>query len=337
MTTKLANLPDWIYRQSAVLPYRREADEVQVLLVTSRKGKRWVLPKGIVEPGLTAAESAAKEAQEEAGVQGTVTKDSLGKYRYKKWGGTCRVEVYPMEVTGEVNDWPESETRKREWMSLADAAKRIDQKDLKKILRRLPEELNSDGTDEAPAPAKRTRRRAPAAPKPPKLIYLFRHAKSSWKDAELADFDRPLAPRGMRASATMRDYLRLADVEPQLVLCSSAVRTRQTLEEVLSSLGEDVDVKFDRRMYMLGAQGLMNRVRRVPESVRSVMLIGHNPGIQALAHSLVGGGDEEAVGRLEAKFPTGALATLIVPEGKWADLAAGSCELHSFVAPRDLK
>ena len=113
MTTKLANLPDWIYRQSAVLPYRREADDVQVLLVTSRKGKRWVLPKGIVEPGLTAAESAAKEAREEAGVQGTVTKDSLGKYRYKKWGGTCRVEVYPMEVTGEVNDWPESETRKR--------------------------------------------------------------------------------------------------------------------------------------------------------------------------------------------------------------------------------
>ena len=143
MSTSMIHLPDWIFQQSAVVPYRIGSDGLEVLLVTSRRGSHWVLPKGIVDPGLTASESAAKEAKEEAGVEGAVGARSLGKYRYKKWGGTCKVEVFPMEVTAEADDWLESQTRKREWMTVAEATKRLSKKGLRKIVRRLPEAVEA--------------------------------------------------------------------------------------------------------------------------------------------------------------------------------------------------
>ena len=78
------------YRQSSVLPYRLIGNRVEIMMITSTKRKRWILPKGIVEPDMTPAESAAKEAMEEAGVEGEVSPVSIGKYHYKKWGGLCR-------------------------------------------------------------------------------------------------------------------------------------------------------------------------------------------------------------------------------------------------------
>jgi 8-oxo-dGTP pyrophosphatase MutT (NUDIX family) len=114
----VAKLPSWIYTQSAILPYRMRGGDLEVLIITSRKGSRWVLPKGIVEPGMTAAASAAKEAMEEAGVEGRIVAQSLGNYRYRKWGGTCEVEVFPMEVTTQRKKWPESTFRRREWVCL---------------------------------------------------------------------------------------------------------------------------------------------------------------------------------------------------------------------------
>ncbi len=324
MNARMAHLPDWIYRQSAVLPYRRGPDGLEVLLVTSRKGTRWVLPKGIVEPGLTAPQSAAKEAREEAGVDGRVGARRLGTYRYRKWGGTCRVEVFPMAVSAETDDWPEAGTRRREWMTVLDASKRIDEKGLRKIIRRLPDAVDANDTAEADAS------------RPGRLIYLFRHAKSSWADPELRDFERPLAPRGERALEKMRHYMAFADVAPDLVLCSPAARTRQTLAGILPALGEDVTVRFDRAMYMLGTRGLLNRLRQAPDDRTSVMLIGHNPGLHALALDLAGGGDEKALAQMREKFPTGALATLVWRGRSWAEIGPGTCELHSFVVPRQL-
>jgi 8-oxo-dGTP pyrophosphatase MutT (NUDIX family) len=102
-----------MYRQSAVIPYRRGPSGLEVLLVTSRKGTRWVLPKGVVEPDLSPAASAAKEALEEAGVRGAIDDEPLGTYQYWKWGGTCTVQVFAMEVEEEVAHWPEASTRRR--------------------------------------------------------------------------------------------------------------------------------------------------------------------------------------------------------------------------------
>ena len=137
----MAKVPAWMYRQSAVIPYRKEPNGLEVLLVTSRKGKRWVLPKGVVEPDLTPAVSAEKEAMEEAGVRGVIGAEPLGTYEYRKWGGTCTVQVFAMEVEDEVPAWPESGMRRRAWLTVEEARRRVDEKDLRKIFDRFIERL----------------------------------------------------------------------------------------------------------------------------------------------------------------------------------------------------
>ncbi|HZD53805.1 MAG TPA: NUDIX hydrolase [Woeseiaceae bacterium] len=135
----MAQVPEWMYRQSAVIPYRRGPSGLEVLLVTSRKGTRWVSPKGVVEPDLSPAASAAKEALEEAGVRGPIDDEPLGTYQYRKWGGTCTVEVFAMEVEEEEADWPEAGMRRRAWLSFDEARRRIDEARLKQIFNRFIE------------------------------------------------------------------------------------------------------------------------------------------------------------------------------------------------------
>jgi 8-oxo-dGTP pyrophosphatase MutT (NUDIX family) len=131
------NDADWIYNQSGVVPFRLENDKVQILLVTSRSGKRWVIPKGIIEPDLSPKESAQKEAFEEAGVSGKICRKAVGTYTYNKWGGTCTVKVFLLKVEKTIEDWPESYLRTREWMSVEEAVKRVDEEELKEIIRDL--------------------------------------------------------------------------------------------------------------------------------------------------------------------------------------------------------
>ena len=135
----MAKRPDWFYRQSAVLPYRVSYGVPDVLLITSRKRKRWILPKGVVEPDLTPLESAVKEALEEAGIEGDVSPNGLGTYSYEKWGGVCTVEVFLMAVRTEFENWPEATFRRRDWMSFEVAAERVDEAELKKLILGLPE------------------------------------------------------------------------------------------------------------------------------------------------------------------------------------------------------
>lgn len=129
--------PSWMFRQSAALPYRWREGTLEVLLVTSRKGKHWILPKGIVEFDLTSGESAAKEAEEEAGVVGEISSEPLGSYRYEKWGGTCHVEVYPLRVQAELGDWQESGMRRRQWQSLPAALLQVDDEGLRALIARF--------------------------------------------------------------------------------------------------------------------------------------------------------------------------------------------------------
>src|SRR5207244_4193191 len=164
----------------------------------------------------------------------------------------------------------------------------------------------------------------------PKRLLLLRHAKASWEDPGLADYDRPLAPRGRRAAKSMGEHLRRESIRPALVLCSSAVRARETLDGVAPT-GE---VRIEPELYGATWDELLDRLRRVPGGVGSTMLIGHNPAIQSLAVRLAGGGDP-ALARVERKFPTGALATLEFARD-WDGLRPGSAELVSFVRPKQL-
>jgi phosphohistidine phosphatase len=162
-------------------------------------------------------------------------------------------------------------------------------------------------------------------------LYLLRHAKSSWADESVPDLQRPLAPRGRRAAQQLARYLRDHRIAPEVVLCSPALRTLQTLELIQPGLGAHAEVLIEDDLYGAGEDQLLARLRSVPDDVGSVLLIGHNPGIQDLAVLLVGGGADRD--QLRAKFPTAALATIGVARG-WARLGPGEAKLVAFRVPR---
>ena len=117
----MARKPRWFFKQSAVVPYLWQKDEVHIVLVTTSSSGKWTIPKGIVERDLTPAESAAKEAEEEAGVLGKLDEKVLCEYKYRKWGGTCRVKVYPLLVTEVLSTWDEDDVRERVVVPLEEA------------------------------------------------------------------------------------------------------------------------------------------------------------------------------------------------------------------------
>ena len=135
--TAMQQKPDYYYQQSAVIPYRRDHAGLEILMITSRKNRRWVIPKGVVEPDLSAPDSAAKEAMEEAGLAGEVSPTAIGTYQYPKWGGTCTVEVFAMRVDRVLDEWLE-DYRERDWLSLDAAAERVTEDGLRRIMRSLP-------------------------------------------------------------------------------------------------------------------------------------------------------------------------------------------------------
>jgi phosphohistidine phosphatase len=160
-----------------------------------------------------------------------------------------------------------------------------------------------------------------------KRLLLLRHAKSSWDDASLADKDRPLAPRGRNATLRIRAYVRRERIPVDLVLCSSAKRARETLD-LVALPGETL---IEHELYRATATELLERLRRVPDEVDVVMLIGHEPAIRDLAVGLVGHESELA----DRKFPTAGLATLTFT-GPWSTLAPDRAGLAAFVTPREL-
>jgi phosphohistidine phosphatase len=165
-------------------------------------------------------------------------------------------------------------------------------------------------------------------------LLLLRHAKSSWSDPGLPDEDRPLAPRGERAADRMRDHIAAEGLEPQLVLCSSALRARQTLARVLPALGKELQVRIEPVLYTFEADVLLDRLGRVSSDVTSVLLVGHNPAMQDLVARVVDRGD--ALPDALRKYPTGGLAEITFGDGTWDSLAERPGELVRFIAPRDL-
>jgi 8-oxo-dGTP pyrophosphatase MutT (NUDIX family) len=129
-------------KQIAALPWRRKKGGLEVLLVTSRETKRWVIPKGWPMDHLVDSNAARREAYEEAGVEGHVTRDAMGAFDYVKIlrdgsAQPCRVKVYALEVTELLRRWPEKNERKRQWFSVDDAAWNVDEPGLKEIIRTL--------------------------------------------------------------------------------------------------------------------------------------------------------------------------------------------------------
>ncbi len=169
---------------------------------------------------------------------------------------------------------------------------------------------------------------------PVRRLWLLRHAKSSWDDPGVDDHDRPLSDRGRRAGAAMASHCDRTGVRPELVLCSSAVRARETLAAVLPGLGSALRVSVEDELYTFEARALLDRLRRVEDEVGSVLLVGHNPAIEGLATRLAADGED--LHRLRSKYPTAGLATIDLDVEAWSDVAAGCGHLDAFVIPADL-
>jgi phosphohistidine phosphatase len=167
-------------------------------------------------------------------------------------------------------------------------------------------------------------------------LYLLRHAKSSWSDPSLDDFDRLLAPRGIKACKKMKALLKKAEISPDLVLCSSAERARGTYELIAGAFGKKTEVRFEHGLYEASSQALLKRLRQVDASINSVMMIGHNTGIEHLTLALTSGTETKSLARMRMKFPTLGLAKIEIKKGAWSKLGPGRARLTDFVVPRDL-
>jgi len=168
-------------------------------------------------------------------------------------------------------------------------------------------------------------------------LYLLRHAKSAWTDPLLRDHDRPLAPRGERAAERVGGYLAGRTPAPELVLCSSAVRARETLMRILADLPVRPEVRIESELYGVGPAGLLRIIGAVSPSIRSLLVVGHNPTLGDLAVQLAGSGPPKALRRIARKFPTAALAELRFDCGGWDEIAFGRGELIAYSTPKRLE
>jgi phosphohistidine phosphatase len=166
-----------------------------------------------------------------------------------------------------------------------------------------------------------------------KRLFVLRHAKSSWDDPGLDDHERPLASRGRRAVEAIASYASAHEIKPELVLCSSSRRTRETLDGIAVG-GEH---QIERSLYAASTDEILDRLRQLPDGVGTAMLIGHNPAVQMLVlrltnHDGTGAVDPERE-EVKRKFPTGALATLAF-DCEWSELAPGCARLEEFTFPK---
>lgn len=164
-------------------------------------------------------------------------------------------------------------------------------------------------------------------------LLLLRHAKSAWDDPSLSDHDRPLSARGANAVRRLHDHFVRAEYRPDVVLCSSARRTIDTLDGIRTALPKRASIEVIHELYLADADALLTRLHGLGADVRCAVLIGHNPGLEDLAARLVGSGDDRLRTQLAAKFPTGALVALSF-DGGWAELGTGGARIDALFVPR---
>ena len=161
-----------------------------------------------------------------------------------------------------------------------------------------------------------------------KTLLLLRHAKSSWKEQEVRDFDRPLNQRGLKAAPSMGRLIKKRKLQPDLVLSSPAERARQTTQLVIEAAGLKTELRYDERIYEATVVRLFDIVTQVDDESNLVMIVGHNPGLEELLEALTG----------EARsLPTAALACIELDVEKWNKARAGTGRLEWLVKPKKLK
>jgi phosphohistidine phosphatase len=161
-----------------------------------------------------------------------------------------------------------------------------------------------------------------------KTLLLLRHAKSSWKDTNIRDFDRPLNQRGVKAATRMGRFVRKRKLQPNLILSSPAERARETTALLLESSGLNVELRYDERIYEASAVRLLEIISQIEETASVVMLVGHNPGFEELLEVLTGENHSMA---------TAAIACIELNVEKWNKTRTGTGRLEWLSGPKDLK
>lgn len=161
-----------------------------------------------------------------------------------------------------------------------------------------------------------------------KTLILLRHAKSSWNDPDLSDFDRPLNKRGLKAAPLIGTYLRRKKIQPDLVLSSPAERARETANLVIEHAAISSQLRFDERIYAASATQLLTVVSQIEDSASVALLVGHNPGFEDLLSVFTGHARH---------MSTAALAYLTLEIEKWSEAREHCGKLGWMVKPKDLE
>ncbi len=167
-------------------------------------------------------------------------------------------------------------------------------------------------------------------------LLLFRHATAERADAAETDLQRLLTPQGRAEAATMGAYLASHALRPDQVLVSPAARTRETWRQIAAALRTAPEPAFDARLYNATAQTLLSVVKQTPDESRTVLVLGHNPGLHELAMLLTATGEIDTRERLRENLPTAGLAVIDFALDAWAKLHARAGRLERFVSPRSI-
>ncbi len=161
-----------------------------------------------------------------------------------------------------------------------------------------------------------------------KILFVLRHAKSSWKDSTLQDFERPLNGRGRRAAELISEFIKKKEIKPDLILCSPAVRARETIEIVLKAARLKVELRYDQRIYEAGPVRLLEVISQIEDDKDAVMLVGHNPGLEELVQVVT-----DQTGRIG----TANLAKIVFGTTKWRKIVEKKGRLDWLVRPKELE
>jgi phosphohistidine phosphatase len=161
-----------------------------------------------------------------------------------------------------------------------------------------------------------------------KTLFMLRHAKSSWDNANLSDFERPLNERGLKAAPLMGNVMKTNQFEPQIILSSPARRAEQTAILVKEAAGFDGDVKFEKRIYEASTAQLFEVVSEQNEKTESILLVGHNPGIENLIRALTGE---------THSMPTAALAVIDLETNRWSEINSLTGKLRTLIRPKEIQ
>ncbi len=169
------------------------------------------------------------------------------------------------------------------------------------------------------------------------MLYLLRHAKSGWDDSVARDFDRPLNQKGHRAAHIMGQWMASHGLNFEHIIASPAARVVETLDGIWSGYGRRLEVNWDRRIYLASSATLLDVLREADDAFDTILLVGHNPSMEDMVFDLVSDdGSEPLRDIVEEKYPTAALAELIIDVDNWRDVAGAKAHLKRFVRPRDL-